>query len=52
VTLLTVGNHPAAHAALPLDGDEVEYTFGRPAEKGEQTYAWYRQTHADLAAKH
>ena len=42
------GNSPAARAA---DGDEVEYTFGRPVKDGEQTYAWYRKTHADWAAK-
>jgi hypothetical protein len=40
------GNCPAAGAA-----DEVEYTFGRPVQKGEQTYDWYRKTHADAAAK-
>ena len=39
---------PAAYAA---EGDAVEYTFGRPMEKGEQTYDWYRKTHADEAAK-
>lgn len=39
---------PAAYAA---EGDQVEYTFGRPVEKGEQTYDWYRKTHADEAAK-
>jgi hypothetical protein len=33
------------------EGDQVEYTFGRPVEKGEQTYDWYRKTHADEAAK-
>ena len=32
-------------------GDEVEYTFGPPVQKDEQTYAWYRKTHADEAAK-
>jgi hypothetical protein len=42
------GNHPAARAA---EGDEVEYTFGRPVQDGEQTYDWYRKTHADEAAK-
>jgi hypothetical protein len=46
--LVTVGNRPAVHAA---DGDEVEYTFGRPLNKGEQTYDWYRKTHTDWAAK-
>src|SRR5262249_28100679 len=39
---------PAVRAA---EGDEVEYTFGRPIKDGEQTYAWYRKTHADEAAK-
>jgi len=29
------GNQPAARAA---EGDEVEYTFGRPVQDGEQTY--------------
>jgi hypothetical protein len=38
-------------AALAADGDEVEYTFGRPVNDGEQTYAWYRKAHADWAAK-
>src|SRR5258708_26097473 len=38
-------------AARGADGDEVEYTFGRPLQKGEQTYDWYRKTHADWAAK-
>ena len=39
---------PVVHAA---EGDEVEYTFGRPITQGEETYAWYRKTHADEAAK-
>src|SRR5207248_187800 len=39
---------PAARAA---EGDEVEYTFGRPVQDGEQTYSWYRKIHADEAAK-
>ena len=39
---------PIAHAAK---GDEVEYTFDRPITNGEQTYAWYRKTHGDEAAK-
>src|SRR3954452_7722554 len=38
-------------AALAADGDEVEYTFGRPVKDGEKTYDWYRKTHADWAAK-
>ena len=38
-------------AALAAEGDEVEYTFGRPVKDGEQTYDWYRKTHADWAAK-
>jgi hypothetical protein len=46
--LMTVANRSAVHAA---EGDEVEYTFGRPLKKGEQTYDWYRKTHADWAAK-
>jgi hypothetical protein len=46
--LLTFGKRPVAQAA---DRDEVEYTFGRPVKKGEQTYGWYRKTHADWAAK-
>ncbi len=37
--------------ALAADGDEVEYTFGRPVKDGEQTYDWYRKTHTDWAAK-
>src|ERR1700722_8529104 len=45
---LIFGNRPAVRAA---EGDQVEYTFGRPVEKGEQTYDWYRKTHADEAAK-
>ena len=48
VAFLTVGNRPAVHAA---EGDDVEYTFGRPVKQGEQTYDWYRKTHADWAAK-
>ncbi|MFI5337967.1 MAG: hypothetical protein ACHQ5A_14350, partial [Opitutales bacterium] len=48
-TLLVGGGHyPAARAA---EGDAVEYTFGRPVNDGEQTYAWYRKTHAEEAAK-
>src|SRR5262249_22368390 len=39
---------PAARAA---EGDPVEYTFGPPVKEGEHTYAWYRKTHADAAAK-
>ena len=35
---LIFGNHSAVRAA---EGDQVEYTFGRPVEKGEQTYDWY-----------
>ena len=42
------GNRPAVRAA---EGDQFEYTFGRPLEKGERTYDWYRTTHADAAAK-
>src|SRR3954471_16026201 len=38
-------------AALAAEGDEVEYTFGRPVKDDEQTYDWYRKTHADWAAK-
>ena len=37
-----------AHAAK---GDDVEYTFGRPVQYAEHTYAWYRKTHADEAAQ-
>src|SRR6201999_2046651 len=32
-------------------GDDVEYSFGPPVKDGEQTYAWYRKTHADAAGK-
>jgi hypothetical protein len=46
--LLTLASRPALYAET---GDKVEYTFGRPVEKGEQTYDWYRSTHADQAAK-
>jgi hypothetical protein len=46
--LLIFGNRPIARAA---DDNEVEYTFGRPIQKDEQTYDWYRKTHADEAAK-
>ena len=46
--LLTFGNPPSIYAA---EGDQVEYTFGRPMQEGEQTYEWYRKTHADEAAK-
>ena len=46
---LVIGETRAvAHAA---EGDEVEYTFDRPITDGEQTYAWYRKTHGDEAAK-
>ena len=46
---LVIGEiRPVAHAA---EGDEVEYTFDRPITDGEQTYAWYRKTHGDEAAK-
>src|SRR6478672_1451878 len=48
VSLLTIESRPVAHAA---EGDEVEYTFDRPITEGEQTYAWYRKTHGDEAAK-
>ncbi|MFZ0396907.1 MAG: hypothetical protein WAM06_02530 [Methyloceanibacter sp.] len=48
VALLTIESRPVAHAA---EGDEVEYTFDRPITDGEQTYAWYRKTHGDEAAK-
>jgi hypothetical protein len=46
--LLTLANRSVVYAA---EGDEVEYTFGRPLKKGEQTYDWYRKTHADWAAQ-
>jgi cytochrome c5 len=46
--LVTLQIRPVAHAA---EGDEVEYTFDRPITEGEQTYAWYRKTHGDEAAK-
>src|SRR5713101_9253867 len=47
--LLFVGAYsPATRAA---EGDPVEYTFGRPVAADEQTYDWYRKTHADEAAK-
>jgi hypothetical protein len=46
--LLTFKFTPVLHAA---EGDEVEYTFGRPIQQDEQTYDWYRKTHADEAAK-
>ena len=39
------------HPANAAEGDEVEYTFDRPITDGEQTYAWYRKTHGDAAAK-
>ena len=42
--LVTVANRSAVHAA---EGDDVEYTFGRPVQNGEHTYDWYRKTHAD-----
>src|SRR4051794_35642626 len=48
VLLVGGGNCSDARAS---DGDEVEYTFGRPLKPGEQTYSWYRKTHADWAAK-
>jgi hypothetical protein len=46
--LLIFGNRQIVRAA---DDNEVEYTFGRPIQKDEQTYDWYRKTHADEAAK-
>ncbi len=39
------------HAAYTAENEQVEYTFGRPVQEGEQTYDWYRKTHADWAAK-
>ena len=36
---------------LAAEGDEVEYTFGRPVKDGEQTYEGHRKTHADEAAR-
>lgn len=30
---------------------DFDYEFGRPIRDGEKTYAWYRQNHADEAAK-
>jgi hypothetical protein len=39
--LLILGNRPVVRAA---EGDQVEYTFGRPVEKGEQSYDWYRKS--------
>src|SRR5260221_13930795 len=36
---------------VAAEGDDVEYTFGRPVKDGEQTYDWYRKTHTDWAAK-
>src|SRR5689334_15675249 len=47
VTVLSV----VAGATGVAAGDEVEYTFGRPVQDGEHTYAWYRKTHADEAAQ-
>ena len=47
-TLLSSEFRTAVHAA---EGDQVEYTFGRPITEGEQTYEWYRKTHAEEAAK-
>jgi hypothetical protein len=47
-TLVTGEIRPVVYAA---EGDEVEYTFDRPITAGEQTYAWYRKTHGDEAAK-
>ena len=44
-----VGGHCAV--TLAAQGDEVEYTFGRPVKDGEQTYASHRKNHADAAAK-
>jgi hypothetical protein len=38
-------------AALAAEGDDVEYTFGRPVKDGEQTYDKHRKTHAEEAAK-
>jgi len=38
--LLTFKFTPVLHAA---EGDEVEYTFGRPIQQDEQTYDWYRK---------
>ena len=46
--LLIFGHRPTVRAA---EGDQIEYTFGRPVEKDERTYDWYRKTHADQAAK-
>jgi len=51
LVLLAVVTAGAHRVALAADGDDVEYTFGRPLKPGEQTYDWYRKTHADWAAK-
>ena len=46
--LLMFKSIPTGRAA---EGDEVEYTFGRPVQKDEKTYEWYRGTHAAEAAQ-
>jgi cytochrome c5 len=46
--LLRYGWH---RPALAAEGDGVEYTFARPVQEGEHTYAWYRKTHADEAVQ-
>src|SRR4051812_20060115 len=49
VTLFSLcGQIPVSFAE---EGDDVEYTFGRPVNDDEHTYEWYRKTHADWAAK-
>src|SRR5262245_36145222 len=37
-------------AASTQPTPQVRYEFGRPVRQGEQTYDWYRRTHADAAA--
>jgi hypothetical protein len=39
-------------AILVAETNAVEHTFGPSAKDGEQTYAWYRRTHAEAAKRY
>ncbi len=49
--LLVTAPASGDRSAFAAEANEVEYTFGRPIEDGEHTYDWYRQAHAEAAAK-
>ena len=49
--LAALAQRASKTAASDKDKGGVQYTFDRPVKEGEHTYAWYRKTHADEAAK-